>query len=327
MRHGNGEDGKVAAVIGDGAMTGGVAFEAIHQAGGLGTPMVVVLNDNGMSISPNVGALSRYFNRMRLEPGLWRAREGVEEKLTKLPAGIGAAFERLGPQLKESIKAFTSPGLWWEELDWAYMGVIDGHDMHAAAQRAAARLRGRAPRRRARRDGQGQGLRARRGGRPRGHGEVARGEAELDRQAHARPRRAEGPGRQGRPAAVHAGVRRGARARVPARRARGRDHRRHELRHRASRSSRRSCRTATSTSASPSSRRCCSPPASRCRARGPCARSTRPSSSAPTTRSSTTSACRACRSCSAWTARGSSATTARRTTACSTSPTCAACRT
>ena len=130
MRHGNGEDGKVAAVIGDGAMTGGVAFEAIHQAGGLGTPMVVVLNDNGMSISPNVGALSRYFNRMRLEPGLWRAREGVEEKLTKLPAGIGAAFERLGPQLKESIKAFTSPGLWWEELDWAYMGVIDGHDMH-----------------------------------------------------------------------------------------------------------------------------------------------------------------------------------------------------
>jgi 1-deoxy-D-xylulose-5-phosphate synthase len=131
MRHGVGEDGKVAAVIGDGAMTGGVAFEAIHQAGGLGTPMVVVLNDNGMSISPNVGALSRYFNRMRLEPGLWRAREGVEEKLTKLPAGIGAAFERLGPQLKESIKAFTSPGLWWEELDWAYMGVIDGHDVHA----------------------------------------------------------------------------------------------------------------------------------------------------------------------------------------------------
>jgi len=131
MRLGDGIDGHVAAVIGDGAMTGGVAFEAIHQAGGLGTPLVVVLNDNGMSISPNVGALSRYFNRMRLEPGLWRAREGVEEKLTKLPAGIGAAFERLGPQVKESIKAFTSPGLWWEELDWAYMGIIDGHDMHA----------------------------------------------------------------------------------------------------------------------------------------------------------------------------------------------------
>jgi 1-deoxy-D-xylulose-5-phosphate synthase len=131
MRHGQGPDGRVVAVIGDGAMTGGVAFEAIHQAGGLGTPLVVLLNDNGMSIAPNVGALSRYFNRIRLEPGLWKAREGVEEKLTKLPAGIGAAFERLGPQLKESIKAFTSPGLLWEELDWAYLGVVDGHDVRA----------------------------------------------------------------------------------------------------------------------------------------------------------------------------------------------------
>jgi len=131
MRRGAGEDARVVAVIGDGAMTGGVAFEAIHQAGGLGTPLVVVLNDNGMSIAPNVGALSRYFNRVRLEPGLWKAREGVEEKLARLPAGIGARFERLGPQLKESIKAFWAPGLWWEELDWAYMGVIDGHDVRA----------------------------------------------------------------------------------------------------------------------------------------------------------------------------------------------------
>jgi 1-deoxy-D-xylulose-5-phosphate synthase len=139
MRHGAGEDGKVVAVIGDGAMTGGVAFEAVHQAGGLGTPMVVILNDNGMSISPNVGALSRYFNRVRLEPGLWKAREGVEEKLTRLPGGIGAAFERLGPQVKESVKALWQPGLWWEELDWAYMGVIDGHDVRAVrkALRAA----------------------------------------------------------------------------------------------------------------------------------------------------------------------------------------------
>ncbi|HEU4703489.1 MAG TPA: 1-deoxy-D-xylulose-5-phosphate synthase [Conexibacter sp.] len=129
MRHGNGPDGKVVAVIGDGAMTGGVAFEAVHQAGGLGTPIVVVLNDNGMSIAPNVGALSRYFNRIRLNPKWWHAREGVEGGLTKLPGGIGAKFERLGPQLKESIKAFWAPGLFWEELDWAYMGVIDGHDV------------------------------------------------------------------------------------------------------------------------------------------------------------------------------------------------------
>jgi 1-deoxy-D-xylulose-5-phosphate synthase len=131
MRRGHGEDGRVVAVVGDGAMTGGVAFEAVHQAGGEGTPIVVLLNDNGMSIAPNVGALSRYFNRIRMNPRLWHAREGVEGGLTKLPAGIGAAFERLGPHVKESIKAFWAPGLWWEELDFAYMGVIDGHDVRA----------------------------------------------------------------------------------------------------------------------------------------------------------------------------------------------------
>jgi 1-deoxy-D-xylulose-5-phosphate synthase len=131
MRHMGDEDGRVVAVIGDGGMTGGVAFEAIGQAGGLGTPITVVLNDNGMSIAPNVGALSRYFNRIRLNPRLWHARADIEGGLVRLPGGIGAAFERLGPQLKESIKAFWAPGLWWEELDWAYMGVIDGHDVRA----------------------------------------------------------------------------------------------------------------------------------------------------------------------------------------------------
>ncbi len=127
-QRGEPDAGQVVAVIGDGAMTGGVAFEALHQAGGLQTPVVVVLNDNGMSIAPNVGALSRSFNRVRLNPKLWHAREEVEGGLAKLP-GIGAAFERLGPQLKESIKAFWAPGLFFEELDWAYTGVIDGHDV------------------------------------------------------------------------------------------------------------------------------------------------------------------------------------------------------
>src|SRR6201991_1457505 len=112
---GEADAGKVVAVIGDGAMTGGVAFEAIHQAGGQQTPIVVVLNDNGMSIAPNVGALSRYFNRVRLNPKLWKAREGVEDGLTKLPAGIGNRVAHLGPQLKESIKAFWAPGMLWEE--------------------------------------------------------------------------------------------------------------------------------------------------------------------------------------------------------------------
>src|SRR5690348_3704122 len=131
MRRGIGEDGKVVAVIGDGALTGGVAFEALHNAGGLGVPIVIILNDNGMSIAPNVGALSRYFNRVRLNPKLHSAREDIETALTRLPAGIGDRIERLGPQIKESIKAFWAPGLLFEELDLAYVGVIDGHDVHA----------------------------------------------------------------------------------------------------------------------------------------------------------------------------------------------------
>ncbi len=137
MLRGHGEDGRVVAVVGDGAMTGGVAFEAVQHAGGRGTPIVVLLNDNGMSIAPNVGALSRQFNRVRLNPKLWHAREDLEGGLTRLPAGIGAAFERLGPHVKESLKAFWAPGLWWEELDFAYIGVIDGHNVRAL--RAALR--------------------------------------------------------------------------------------------------------------------------------------------------------------------------------------------
>jgi 1-deoxy-D-xylulose-5-phosphate synthase len=95
---------------------------------------VIVVNDNGMSIAPNVGALSRYFNRMRLNPKLYHAREDAEETLTKLPAGIGKRIERLGPILKESLKAYWAPGLFFEELDLAYVGVIDGHDVKALRQ-------------------------------------------------------------------------------------------------------------------------------------------------------------------------------------------------
>jgi 1-deoxy-D-xylulose-5-phosphate synthase len=129
MRHGIGEDGKVVAVIGDGALTGGVAFEALHNAGGLQTPIVIVLNDNGMSISPNVGAIARSFQRLRANPRLYHAREDVETALTKLPLGLGKQFERLGPEIKAAIKAYAAPGLFFEELDLAYMGPIDGHDV------------------------------------------------------------------------------------------------------------------------------------------------------------------------------------------------------
>src|SRR5262245_54572704 len=138
MRKGVGEDGKVVAVIGDGALTGGVAYEALHLAGGLQTPMVIVLNDNGMSISPNVGAISRYFNRTRLNPRWYEARTSAEERLTHLPLGLGRRFERLGPEIKSAIKAYWAPGLLFEELDLAYVGIVDGHDV--AQLRRALRL-------------------------------------------------------------------------------------------------------------------------------------------------------------------------------------------
>jgi 1-deoxy-D-xylulose-5-phosphate synthase len=131
MRKGIGEDGNVVAVIGDGALTGGVAYEALHHAGGLQTPIVIVLNDNGMSISPNVGAISRYFQRVRLNPRLYQARSSTEERLTQLPLGLGRRIERLGPEVKAAIKAYWAPGLFFEELDLAYTGVIDGHDVAA----------------------------------------------------------------------------------------------------------------------------------------------------------------------------------------------------
>ncbi|HET8822085.1 MAG TPA: 1-deoxy-D-xylulose-5-phosphate synthase [Thermoleophilaceae bacterium] len=134
MRQGIAPDGKVVAVIGDGALTGGVSFEALLNAGGMDLPVVIVVNDNGMSIAPNVGALSRLFNRMRLNPKLYHAREDAEETLTRLPAGIGSKIERLGPILKESLKAYWAPGLFFEELDLAYVGVIDGHDVKALRQ-------------------------------------------------------------------------------------------------------------------------------------------------------------------------------------------------
>jgi 1-deoxy-D-xylulose-5-phosphate synthase len=145
MRKGIGTDGHVVAVIGDGALTGGVAYEALHNAGGLETPIVIVLNDNGMSISPNVGALASYFQRFRLNPTLYHAREGVEERLTRLPLGLGERIERLGPEIKSAIKAYAAPGLLFEELDLAYVGVVDGHDVGALRRAIGGALNAQRP--------------------------------------------------------------------------------------------------------------------------------------------------------------------------------------
>ena len=223
-------DGHVVAVIGDGALTGGVAFEALHNAGGMDVPIVIVLNDNGMSIAPNVGALSRYFNRVRLNPSLYRAREKTEESLTRLPAGIGERIERIGPQLKESIRSLWAPGLFFEELDLAYVGVIDGHDVGGRPPGPVRGAGGQPPGRRACAHRQGQGLRPGGGGRPRGDGGVARRQAGVDRRAPADG----AAGELGGPAAVavHRRLRTRPGRRVPPRRARLRDHRGDELRHR-----------------------------------------------------------------------------------------------
>jgi len=129
-------EGHVVCVLGDGSLTGGVAFEAMNQVGQLRTPMVVVLNDNQMSIKPNVGAFQLYLNRFRLDPGLTRLREDMEHTIARIPA-VGARAYSLGRDVKESMKAFLGPGLIFEELGFAYIGVVDGHDL--AALREAIR--------------------------------------------------------------------------------------------------------------------------------------------------------------------------------------------
>jgi len=122
--------GRVCCVIGDGALTGGTAFEALNNAGHLRTPLVVLLNDNQMSIKPNVGALQLYLNRLRLDPTLTRLREDLEHTLQRVPA-IGERAYALGKDVKESMKALILPGMLFEEMGFAYLGVIDGHDLKA----------------------------------------------------------------------------------------------------------------------------------------------------------------------------------------------------
>lgn len=120
------EEGHVVSVIGDGALTGGIAYEALNQAGHLRTPIIVILNDNEMSIKPNVGAMSQYLNKLRLDPTLFRFREDLEHTLERIPGIRGGVRS-----LKESMKAFLVPGMLFEELGFAYIGIVDGHDVRA----------------------------------------------------------------------------------------------------------------------------------------------------------------------------------------------------
>ncbi|MFH0916820.1 MAG: 1-deoxy-D-xylulose-5-phosphate synthase [bacterium] len=122
--------GRVVAVIGDGALTGGMAYEALNHAGHLGTPLLVVLNDNAMSIERNVGAMSTYLSRLRIDPTLYRFRRDIEKRLQRLP-GVGERVAAVGEQVKDGIKAAIVPGMLFEELGFTYVGVIDGHDIEA----------------------------------------------------------------------------------------------------------------------------------------------------------------------------------------------------
>lgn len=127
-RDARGGDENVVAVIGDGSLTGGMAFEALNQAGHLGTRLTVVLNDNEMSISENVGALASYLARVRLDPRYIRLRDDVEGAISKVP-GIGRPMVAAGEAAKESLKQLVVPGMFFEELGWKYVGPINGHDV------------------------------------------------------------------------------------------------------------------------------------------------------------------------------------------------------
>jgi 1-deoxy-D-xylulose-5-phosphate synthase len=124
-----GESYNVVAVIGDGAMTGGMAFEALNHAGQLKKDMIVILNDNEMSIAQNVGAMSGYLARLRTDPVYTRGKEDLEMLLKKLP--IGSTLLRMGERLKDSLKYLLVPGMLFEELGFTYLGPVDGHDIRA----------------------------------------------------------------------------------------------------------------------------------------------------------------------------------------------------
>lgn len=126
----NGEDRNVVAVIGDGALSGGMAFEALNQAGHLGRRLIVVLNDNEMSIAKNVGAMARYLSRLRTDPMYSRSKDEVESLLRRIPA-IGPRVLGWIERVKDSLKYLLVAGMLFEELGFTYLGPIDGHNIPA----------------------------------------------------------------------------------------------------------------------------------------------------------------------------------------------------
>ncbi len=123
-----GEEYRVAAVIGDGGLSGGLAFEGLDNAGVSGRDLIVILNDNNMSISPTVGALSRHLTEIITHPLFERAKKDVWELTEKLPRVTGTVRQAVR-KVEESLKGLLTPGLLFENLGFRYLGPIDGHKL------------------------------------------------------------------------------------------------------------------------------------------------------------------------------------------------------
>ena len=122
------EPNKVVAVIGDASLGGGMAFEALNHAGHLNRQILVILNDNEMSISKSVGALSKYLNRIITAPSYNKIRKDVEGLLKRVPR-FGFRVMRAAKRLEEGLKNLLVPGMFFEEMGFRYFGPIDGHDV------------------------------------------------------------------------------------------------------------------------------------------------------------------------------------------------------
>ncbi len=128
-----GEDYRVIAVIGDGSISAGLAFEGLNQAGHLKKNLVVILNDNEMSISPNVGALSSYLSRLMTGNFYTRLRQETKNFLQGIPK-VGEAMFNLAKRTEDSIKGLVAPGMLFEDLGFQYLGPIDGHNIEHLLQ-------------------------------------------------------------------------------------------------------------------------------------------------------------------------------------------------
>jgi 1-deoxy-D-xylulose-5-phosphate synthase len=129
-RRRRGERGRVVAVIGDGSLTGGMAYEALNNIGALRPDLVIVLNDNGRSYAPTVGGMANHLARLRLNPKYEAAKTGIGDFLSSLPA-VGEPAHEMAKRFKTGVKQLVSPHVFFEDLGIKYSGPIDGHDLHA----------------------------------------------------------------------------------------------------------------------------------------------------------------------------------------------------